>query len=335
MGYYDDDYEYFDYEMNDEELSLVAHNCSDKDVTDVLVGTSLIINKPPRLNCSMEKLVFMYGVENEVYSPQEIKFTEQVDKVFVYEDAYKNMNSGKMPYRIVATRLNCTDGEAVKQCIAFEKVINKALEGFNIFFFVTEDSLYFGCKVFDKLGKHDCDLSAPICSDIELEQFQEEFMFTVSSDDFAVFYNQFRTAITRPKEEEDFEDFIVRRRGIQMSYLEEIIEIERDLRINMSSEKDRYCQQFEDENHTQFDDLVLEVEESLSFIKSNRINTYEMLFEADEMERNAEAAEAERLEAKKSYEDTGDAVVYEQETENMLNDPEEMIRLLKKKRGIK
>ena len=72
------------------------------------------------------------------------------------------------------------------------------------------------------------------------------------------------------------------------------------------------------------------------FIKSNRVNTYEMLFEADEMMRRVEAAEAEndRLAIQAALENPVSEEVYDTEAEALLDDPEEMIKLLKKRRGL-
>ena len=85
-----------------------------------------------------------------------------------------------------------------------------------------------------------------------------------------------------------------------------------------------------------FATLLEEVEDSLSFIKSNRVNTYEMLFEADEMMCQAEDAEAEneRLAVQAALENPASDDVHDTEAEALLDDPEEMIKLLKKRRGI-
>lgn len=93
---------------------------------------------------------------------------------------------------------------------------------------------------------------------------------------------------------------------------------------------------FETDPEESFAALLEEVEESLLFIKSNRVNTYEMLFEADEMMRRVEAAEAEndRLAIQAALENPVSEEVYDTEAEALLDDPEEMIKLLKKRRGL-
>ena len=93
---------------------------------------------------------------------------------------------------------------------------------------------------------------------------------------------------------------------------------------------------FESDSIASFATLLEEVEDSLSFIKSNRVNTYEMLFEADEMMRQAEEAEAEneRLAVQAALENPVSDDIHDTEAETLLDDPEEMIKLLKKRRGI-
>ena len=129
---------------------------------------------------------------------------------------------------------------------------------------------------------------------------------------------------------------IIKRRGLQFAYLEEIDDLGRELGVDMIREKERYRQMFESDSIASFATLLEEVEDSLSFIKSNRVNTYEMLFEADEMMRQAEEAEAEneRLAVQAALENPVSDDIHDTEAETLLDDPEEMIKLLKKRRGI-
>ncbi len=72
------------------------------------------------------------------------------------------------------------------------------------------------------------------------------------------------------------------------------------------------------------------------YIKSNKINTYEMLYDANEMIKQAEEAEAEndKLAIQAALENPVSEDVHDTEAEALLDDPEEMIKLLKKRRGI-
>jgi hypothetical protein len=342
MGYYDDDDEYYGnyYEYDDrvEPVSLTAEDFSEKVLTDVLSSAGLISEPRPKFNGTMEKLVFMYGEDSEVYSPAEIRFIERVDDVLVYPDFTKTLNQGNMVCRTIATRFNCSGHDALRACVSFEKIIDKALDGFNMFLFVTEDGVFFGCRIFDKSGKRNCALSSPISDENTFEQMVDELSFLTGLESFMEYYGHYQHVITDDQiENEDYEHMIMRRRGMQLSYLEDINEIEQGMGVDMSKEKERYWRMFYDEPEETFASLLEEVDESLSFIKSNRVNTYEMLFEADEMMRQAEQAEAEneRLAqaAATEFHKRSDAES-DEEAQALLDDPEEMIKLLKKRRGL-
>lgn len=338
MGYYDDDVEsYYCYPERIEPVSLVVEPCTEKDISYALMEAGLIQDTTPRLVCSMEKLVFVHGDPNEVYSPAEIRFTERIEKVLVYPDFFKSMNRGSMACRVIAAKLSCSGTDAIKTCVSFEKITDKALDGFNIYFFVTEDSIFYGCRIYDKTGKSDCTISMPIKTEAVFNQMQEELAFNIDAEVFLDFYNHFvQTIIGDSWSDDDYERMRMKRRGIQMSYLEEMDKIGREIGVDLSREKERYWQQFEDVRELSFADILEDVEESLSFIKSNRVNTYEMLFEADEMMRQADEAEAEneRLAMQAASENPMIESVQDTEAQVLLDDPEEMIKLLKKRRGI-
>lgn len=338
MGYYDDYDDSYDlYEERLEPVNLVAGECTEKEITDVLMSTGIPIDRKPRISCTMEKLVFVYGNPNEVYSPAEIQFTTNVDKVYVYPEFIKFINRGSMICRVIVAEIKSTDKEALKGCVSFEKIANKALDGFNIFFFITKQGVFFGCKIFDKTGKHDCTLSKPLKIQKEFENILDELSFLTSSDDFMRFYEQYRQIITcEISNDEDYETMIFRKRGIQFSYLDDIDKLGKAIGMDMSKEAERYWHLFDEDTDISFSQLLEEVEDDLSFIKSNRINTYELLFEAEEMERQAVNAEEER---EKIIQQMSTEVLdansdIESEMETILDDPEIMIKFLKKRRGI-
>lgn len=334
MGYYDGDFEelYGDYEDNVEPINLIAEPFSEREVTDILESIGLISGKAPRLNCDMEKLVFVYGNPNEVYSPVEIRFTESVENILVYPDFFFSLNKGRMACRVIAAKINACSYEALNACVSFEKIVDKALDGFNIFFFVTEESVFWGCKVFDKTGKRDCALSKPLKTQEELDEFLENMTFIDKSHNFMDLYDQFWRGIVCEKTLDDYETRIVKRRGIQFSYIDKIDQIGKDVGVDMILEKERYRHMFESEEDISFDSLFEEVEESLSFIKSNRINTYELLFEAEETMRQVDKIEDEddKLARKTTTDNSASERKKDSELEALLDDPEEMIKLLMK-----
>lgn len=340
MGYYDDKYNgtYYKDEECSEPISLMGEGFSEEALTDVILSAGLTSENRPKYTGNMEKLVFMYGEDSEVYSPAEIRFIESIENVLVYQEFAKTLNSGNMICRVIATRFNLSGHDALRACVSFEKIIDKALDGFNIFFFVTEENVFLGCRIFDKTGKRDCSLSNPIKDEYEFEQIVDELSFLSRFDSFMHYYSNFQMIITDGQDEyEDYEQMIMRRRGMQMSYLDNIGEIEHNIGVDMSKERERYQSMFYDEPKESFISLLKEVEENLSFIKSNRVNTYELLYEADEMMRQAEATEAENAQlaaqANIHSSDNTDTDA-DEEVKALLSNPEEMIRLLKKRRGI-
>lgn len=338
MGYYVNDGEsYYSYPERIEPVSFVVEPCTEKDISYALMEAGLIQDTTPRLVCSMEKLVFVHGDPNEVYSPAEIRFTERIKKVLVYPDFFKSINRGNMACRVIAAKLSCSGTDAIKTCVSFEKIADKALDGFNIYFFVAEDSVFYGCRIFDKTGKRDCTISMPIKTEAVFSQMQEELAIYVEAEDFLDFYSQFvQTLTSDSRSDDDYERMTMKQRGTQMSYLGEIDKFDREIDVDLSRKMEQYWQQFEDIREISFADILEEVEESLSFIKSNRVNTYEMLFEADELMRQADEAEAEkeRLTKQAATENPMNENVQDTEAEALLDDPEEMIKLLKKRRGI-
>ena len=113
-------------------------------------------------------------------------------------------------------------------------------------------------------------------SQMEFEQIQDELSFLGNYNEFMDFYNYYCKVITYGNsQDDDYEMLIIKRRGIQFTYLEEIDELSRDIGVDMTREKERYRQIFEESQVVSFAALLEEVEDGLSFIKSNKINTYE------------------------------------------------------------
>ena len=340
MNYYDDEEEYlynYGYRDIEDQLTLIEDDCPEYMLADTLFRAGLIPDKTTRYTGSMEKLVFLLGNENEVYSQQEIHFIESVGIVYVYSDFLKKLQQGTMACRTIAARFYCDKTDALRECISFEKIINKALDGFNIFFFVTNDTVFLGGKLFAKSSKKDCILSNPIRTESQLENFMNELMFISDEEEFFEYYRQFCQLISFEQDARlTYEEKICQRRGPQFSYLYGIDDLQRRLDVDLTYEIHRYKQSFEDTYETpSFSALLEEVEESLAFIKSNRINTYELLFEADEMLRQANEAEAanEQMLQTIDHNEQEDSPS-DEEAKRLLDDPEEVIKLLKKRRGI-
>lgn len=324
------------YEEYIELVNLVPATCNEEDITDALFAAGLIPEKIPRFVCNMEKLIYVYGASNEVYSSSEIHFAESIDRIYVYPDFFKSFKQESMICRVIAASISYYGYDAIKACVTFEKIVDKVFDGFNIFFFVTNAGVLFGCRVFNGAGKNDCIISKPIIKEMEFEQFQDELCFLSNLKNFTEFYDLYRQIIRkRSIEDDDYELDIVRKKGIQFSYLEVLRELERDLQVDMIYERKRYYQLFEEKTQLSFAEMQEEINDDLAFIKSNRSNTYEILFEADEMLKKMEATEAVNNKRVQLSEETKEKVdISNIETADLLKSPEKIIKFLRKRSNI-
>lgn len=333
---FEEDEELYDYYDDIDLDDLVGSNWSVDTVANALGAAGIVEKDVPSYYGEMGRLIFMHGNPNEVYSSQELGFIDSVKEVIMFPEFNKRMHDSNMACRTFSVRITETGFDAIASCIAFEKIINKAFDGFNIFCFSTEESIHFGCRLFaSKEG--DCTLSAAIKKEMEFEQIIDDLSFIADNDDFIDCYRQIDNIISANIEElEDYEQMILRRRALRSTYVEEIDKLAKDIGADASIEKERYWDLYcGDEKEMTFKTLLEEVEESLSFIKSTRINPYELLFEAEETEKKAEEVEKQHETIAKEINDEADDVEEDEEDlTQLLNDPEEMIKLLKKKKGI-
>ena len=175
MAYYDDEdgaayngYRHYPEYEEEPPVGLTSEACTKEEITKELSEADLIPDPETKYAGPMDKLIFVYGDPNEIYSPAEIKFTERIKDTFVYGEFIKKLRDDEMICRAIAAIIPSSGDEAVKACISFEKIVDKALDGFNIFMFVTEESVFFGCRIFGKSNEQDCVLSNPIKTEEDL-----------------------------------------------------------------------------------------------------------------------------------------------------------------------
>ena len=127
---------------------------------------------------------------------------------------------------------------------------------------------------------------------------------------------------------------ILRKRGIQFGYIDSLYEIERKYGESVQTELQRYIDFFQNELGKGFAEILEEIVEELRDIQSSKVNTIEMLFEADELERVTTEAEESRnkgleglYENRQSENDSG-------LIEEMKSNPEALIKKLKRIRGL-
>lgn len=215
------------------------------------------------------------------------------------------------------------------------KEINKAIGGFTIFFIKAGVNYYIGIRAFNKDVNDDCIISKPIALTEDFEEITDKLSYMADSDDFIDYY---RTLVDAIEENNlaltDYDRQIEIKRGIQYSYLNMLSEISHIYKVSFSWEIERYYKSFEGVEENNYLSIVKECIAELSFIKSFKANTMEMLFEADEMMELAKKTEEEneifignQNEKNHNEENNSDMMRY-------LDNPELMIKMLKQRKGI-
>jgi len=278
---------------------------------------------------SLEKYIFLYGDEQEIYNSEERKFIKDVGNIYIYNEFRKKTKRGFIPCRIIAAKIETND--SIKSCIFIMKEVNKAIDGFNIFLFKAGCEFYFGIRMFNEDPREDCALSTPIKSYEDFEIMCDKLLYLPEDDEFIPYYTVMVSATE--SNEDDFSG--VKKREVQHSYLEVLSEIEQSYNVSLEWEKNRYYQSLEKECKVNFKEIIKEVCLELEFIESFKANTMEMLFEAEEMSLLSNETEEEN----NTFVDQYKQERYSKEIDdnNMkvyLDDPEIMIKLLKQQKGI-
>lgn len=281
----------------------------------------------------MDKFIFLHGDEQEVYNKEERDFIENVGEIYIYKEFCKKAKRGIITCRIIAAEVNGVN--EIKNSLFFMKEINKAIGGFTIFFIKAGVNFYIGIRAFNKDENDDCIISKPIVLVEDFEEMADKLSYVTDSDDFIDYY---RTLVDAIEENNlaltDYDRQIEIKRGIQYSYLNILSKISHIYKVSFSGEIERYYKSFEGIEGNDYLSIVKESIAELSFIKSFKANTMEMLFEADEMMELAKKTEEENEifignQNKKNYneENNSDMMKY-------LDNPELMIKMLKQRKGI-
>lgn len=273
------------------------------------------------------KLIFLHSDKDEIYSQQEMKFIEYVGDIIIFPDFIKNVSRGNMQCRFVCVDLSRFD-DGIYSAVSFMKIMIKALSGFTIFIFKLDDGIHIGTRTFDKKDYRNC----TICETNQIEEVLDTLMFQFD-DDFFDFYAAI-SEVVRPRSSllPDYDELGIKRRGIQYDYIEGMIQIETLIGQSTAKEIERYKEWFAEKTVITFEEQLEDMLLELQYIKSSKVNTLEMLFEADELERLS-------LENEEKYVATLNAPVQETQVDEQMiaeygDNPEEMIKLLKMKHGL-
>ena len=306
---------------------------TEEDIAHVLECMGLVNAQESCQIEPMDKFIFLHGDEQEVYNKEERDFIENVGEIYIYKEFCKKAKRGIITCRIIAAEVNGVN--EIKNSLFFMKEINKAIGGFTIFFIKAGVNFYIGIRAFNKDENDDCIISKPIVLVEDVEEMADKLSYVTDSDDFIDYY---RTLVDAIEENNlaltDYDRQIEIKRGIQYSYLNILSEISHIYKVSFSGEIERYYKSFEGIEGNDYLSIVKESIAELSFIKSFKANTMEMLFEADEMMELAKKTEEENEifignQNEKNYneENNSDMMKY-------LDNPELMIKMLKQRKGI-
>lgn len=306
-----------------------------EEITNFLSSMGLVNS---RRKCRVEdfkRYIFLYGNEQEIYGSDERSFIESIGSVYIYNDINRKTNRGRIATKIFAADL-CQFEDEVRSCFFFMKVINKANDGFNIFLFRTNEGFFLGCRLYDKDVFKNCTLTNVIQYDIQLEELTERLIYLPQTDEFIPFYSSLVEAIEyRDIVLLDYDLKIMMKRGVDFIYLDMLSDIENIYHINLDYAKEMYYESFDVKEGFIDDYDYTAVREGLSFIKSERTNTLEMLFEAEEMALLANETEQENEQILllpdeiTNRDSSNDDILKEH-----LDNPELVIKMLKAQRGF-
>lgn len=302
-------------------------------VADLLLPTGLLIDRTTQYSGSLEKFVFLKGNTREVYSKSEIDFIDGVVDFCIFKDFYKKTRKGMIPCRVVSAKIDGMD--IASAGIAFTKIISKAIDGLNIGFIVSKDGILFAGRLFEQGNNIGCFVSDLIKKEEQYDEIAADLIFGDLYDSFIDFYSYIKGVIHHTEVAVPYGDSLRSAHRIPYTYIEELQDLEVRLGVSFAREIERCFFENEEPEEMPYCEKVKECEEHLFKIESSKVNTMEILFEAEEMERFASEAEQknnEMLQQSNGDENTENDI--DEETKTLLDDPEGMIKMLKKKRGI-
>ena len=303
-------------------------------VANLFLPTGFLTDRTTQYSGSFEKFVFLKGNTSEVYSKSEIDFIDGVVDFCIFRDFHKKTRKGMIPCRIVSAKID-NNMDIVSSGIAFTKIMNKAIDGLNIGFVISEEGILFTGRLFEQGNNIGCYVSDLIKTEEQYVEIAAELIFGDLYDSFIDYYSYIKSVIHYTDEPIPYGETLRGAHRIPYTYIEELQDLGEHMGISFAREIERCFFDNEEPEELPYCEKVKECEESLFKIESSRVNTMEILFEAEEMERLASEAEQkndEMLQQNNGDENAENEI--DEETKDLLDDPEGMIKMLKKKRGI-
>lgn len=277
---------------------------------------------------SFNQYVFLRSSTDEIYGEQERKMIQQIDSIYLFPESKKIVARGVVPSRTIAVDLSEVGGD-VHSAVLFMKIVIKAFDGWPIFLLKMADGIHIGMRLYERDQKKNCTLGAAN----QTEEILGNYMWSAGTKEFLMAYSiMYETVSPVDESAKDYEEMALRRRGVQYDYIENLEYIAHHMQVDMSYAIRCYKKWYEKEYSYPFYTELQDVLDDLQDIKSSKVNTLEMLFEAEELERLS-------YDNEQKYMQTLSSISYEEDKSSEAlsmsgKDPEEMIKLLKERRGI-
>ncbi len=277
---------------------------------------------------SFNQYVFLKSATDEIYGDQERKIIQQLETVYLFPESKKNVTRGVVLSRIIAADISKFGGD-IHSAVLFMKIIIKSFDGWPIFILRLSDGIHIGMRLYERDQKNNCTLSEAS----QVEEILENYIWIAGMQEFITVYS-IMSEMVPPLDgtAKDYDEIAIRRRGIQYEYIESLESISRYMKLDTSYAIRCYNEWLNKDKSYSFFMELQDTLEDLQDIKSSKVNTLEMLFEAEELERISYDNEQKYMQALSpvSYSEDKSSEVFSMAGK----DPEDMIKLLKEQRGI-
>ena len=300
-------------------------------ILDFLKASFLIPENAHITTDSFTKKIYLDGDKNEIYTKLERDFIDSFEEdIFTYESSCIFNDDKTVACRTIVSNIDNTINETYNS-ILFMKIWNKAFDGFNSFVFVNRKGVRIGCTLLD--SKHDCAISPLISRDVNNDFLFNAFLNRNNTENFHEFYFNYVTMIDSLKycffNNDSSENYMDTYPFVDESIFEgggcfNIDDFIASIPSEFAEEAEENVSEYE-----RYLELIEECFDDLSKIKKNRVNSLELLFEAEEaMKQSTEQYEQEQLTF------FNDSYIQDDENIELLDDPVTLLKKLKKDRGI-
>lgn len=273
---------------------------------------------------SFKKLIYNIGNQDEVYTKNERQIIETIPSFNICSEFNMYEKRQRVLCRLIAVDLS-TSTSLIYDAISVMKICNKALDGFGIYILVGNDTIHIGCDMLGGESKTSCLISYPINNKINWESLLYTFSDIADDDGFLKYYYTLLNAILSVYNCYDETD-----ENLYNNTFYHQFEDDEDRWYDPSDESLYHAEQdtIDDlyDSLVEFEIEVKDAKQGLDFIRSNRINSLEMLFDAEQQ--LSDAQEEPQSDDNSSIEEDEH---YSENLHALLSNPSELIKALKNK----